>query len=75
MTIHGIYIKTNVNGKWHLFSTVKSPEAANKEIAIALQAAKDQGGKIYEVAMREFPTNFYIPHMLNNIEHADPRLN
>lgn len=66
--IHGIYVKSRPKGKWHLFSTALSAEAANSESDIALKEALKLGNVNAEVGVRTFDSNFYIPELLSEIK-------
>ena len=66
--IHGIYLKSRPKGKWHLFSTALSAEAAASESDIALKEALKLGNMKAEVGIKTFDSNFYIPELLSEIK-------
>lgn len=73
--IHGIYVKNRPKGKWHLFSTTISAEAANYDSNIALKQAKLAGNDNAEVGIKVFDSNFYIPELLTEIKEQKPMFN
>lgn len=66
--IHGIYVRTKPNHKWHLFSITMSAEAASKELAVAVQAAKKGGNEQGQAAIQVFDSQLFIPELLNEIK-------
>lgn len=68
MTIHGIYLKTRPQGKWHLVSVVVSPEVANLDSDEVLKNALSQGNDKAEVAIQSYDSTFHIPELLSKVK-------
>lgn len=66
--IHGIYMKTKPNSKWHLLTIKISAQSALKESDLALTKAKQQGNENAEVAIQVFDSYFYIPEILQEVK-------
>jgi hypothetical protein len=65
--IHGLYVRSRPNSKWHLISTSVSVEIASKDKNHILSQAKLEGNDKVEVAIKTFNSAFYIPEFLANI--------
>jgi len=70
--IHGIYVRTKPTHKWFLFSITKSAETATKELAIAMQLAKNGGNEQGEAAIQVFSSELFIPELLTEIKEQKP---
>ncbi len=65
--IHGVYVKNRSKSKWHLISTSVSAEIAVKDKNAILERAKLEGNADFQVAIKVFDSNFYIPEYLSEI--------
>jgi hypothetical protein len=73
--IHGIYVKSKPNKKWHLVSTTLSPEAANYEVTERKKLAVQDGNEEAQVAIQIFDSAFWIPEYVDEIKERKALLN
>lgn len=66
--VHGVYMKSRPNAKWHLVSVKLSAESALHDLNKALDQAKLEGNDLAEVAIQVFETVFYIPESLKEVK-------
>jgi len=68
MMIHGIYLKTRPNGKWHLVSVAVSPETAILDRDEALKNAISVGNDHAQTAIQSYDSTFHIPELLSHVK-------
>lgn len=73
--IHGIYVKSRPNSKWHLVSVAISPEAANHEVDECKKQAVQNGNDTLQVGIQIFDTVFWIPEYVDEIKDRQPLFN
>lgn len=66
--IHGIYVRSKPTHKWYLFSTTRSAEAANKELAVAKEHVKTGGNEQGEAVIQTFQSLLFVPELLSEIK-------
>jgi hypothetical protein len=66
--IHGVYLKTRPQGKWHLVSVAISPEVANLDSDEVLKNALSRGNDKAQVAIQSYDSTFHIPELLSNVK-------
>lgn len=66
--IHGVYLKTKPNGKWHLVTVSVSPETAISQSNIALKNAVNMGNEQAQSAIQSYDSPVHIPELLSHIK-------
>lgn len=66
--IHGVYLKTRPQGKWHLVSVAVSPEVANIDSDEILKSALSVGNDKAQVAIQSYESTFHIPELLSKLK-------
>jgi hypothetical protein len=66
--IHGVYLKTRPQGKWHLVSIAASPEVANIDSDEVLKNALSVGNDKAQVAIQSYESTFHIPELLSKLK-------
>lgn len=68
MMVHGVYLKTRPQGKWHLVSVAISPEAAVIDSDEVLKDALNMGNEKAQIAIQSYDSMFHIPELLSRIK-------
>jgi len=66
--IHGVYLKTRPQDKWHLVSIATSPEVANIDSDEVLKNALSVGNDKAQVAIQSYESTFHIPELLSKLK-------
>lgn len=66
--VHGVYLKTRPQGKWHLVSVAVSPEVANIDSDEVLKSALSVGNDKAQVAIQSYESTFHIPELLSKLK-------
>lgn len=75
MSIHGIYVRSKPQHKWHLVSYTLSAEAANYEVDVQKKQAQLEGNDEAEVAVQLFDSIFWIPEYVDEVKDRKPLFN
>jgi hypothetical protein len=68
MMVHGVYLKTRPQGKWHLVSVAISPEAAVIDSDEVLKDALNMGNEKAQIAIQSYDSMFHIPELLSRVK-------
>jgi len=68
MMVHGVYLKTRPQGKWHLVSVAVSPEAAVIDSDEVLKDALNMGNLKAQTAIQSYDSMFHIPELLSRVK-------
>lgn len=73
--VHVVYLKSRIDGNWHLVQTFNSAEQAAITINAIKEQIKKEGNEEAEVGLQVYETAFYIPEILKEIALQEPMYN
>ena len=73
--VHVVYLKSRIDGNWHLVKTFNSAEQASVTISAIKEQIKKEGNDEAEVGLRVYETAFHIPEILKEISSQEPMYN